>query len=395
MDLNKYVKWHVDRMLQWSVGRKPGPLHLQFNPTDKCNIACRFCWQRDTARLDYSNEVSEDRYVELIKEADELGVIRITITGGGEPWMRPKITMAIVEEVKRRGIYGFMITNGVLLNRERIERIVRSGWDEITISLDSADPELEDYLRDQKGSTMLTIENIKLFNKIKKELHSKTPQLNLHMVLCNKTYKGVPEVVELAHQLEVYNVFIEPFVVQSFDTDDGLKLKLTPEQAKDVPRYVTRGLELCNAYHIQNNFESFLTTELVENANTMDQQIVKESMMGDPNVSGSKERGLKPYFNQLCYEPWWNMIIRANGRVGPCCMFDYTAEYVHSKSLKEIWFGNYFKQLRKNLQDGKLLDFCARCNPSQVIDNRRIRAEMQKIDHFPVRWVEQAKAVIH
>lgn len=388
MDLNKYVSWHVDRMLKWSAGRKPGPLHIQFNPTDRCNLRCRFCWQRDTARLDYSDEISTEHYIELIREAAELGVIRITITGGGEPWMRPETTLAIVEEVKRQGMYGFMITNGTLLNRERVEHLVRSGWDEITISLDTAELTLQDILRDKGGSAALTLANIRLINKVKEGMRSETPRLNIHMVLCNKTYKGVPQLVELAHKLNVKNVFIEPFVVQSFDTDDGIKLKLTPEQAKEVPRYVARGLELCSKYHIQNNFESFLTTELVESANTMDEQIVRESA----DALGQEQRTLKPYFNQLCYEPWWNIIIRANGRVGPCCMFDYTAEYVHSKSLREIWQGRYFKQLRKNIQNGKLLDFCSRCNPSQVIDNRRIREEMQKHSRRPLRWLEQARA---
>lgn len=365
-------------------------MHIQLNPTDKCNLACRFCWQRDTARLDYSNEIIQERYVELIKEAADLGVIRVTVTGGGEPWMRPKTTMAIVEEVKRYGMYGFMITNGTLFNRERVEHLVRSGWDEVTISLDTANLNLQDALREKKGSGALTLKSIRLINKVKKELGSDTLRLNIHMVLCNKTHRGIPELVELAHKLNVKNVFIEPYVVQSFDTDDGLKLKLTAKQAKEVPRYVARGLELCSKYRIQNNFESFLTTELVESANTMDEQIVRESA----DAPGHEQRVLKPYFSQLCYEPWWNMIIRANGRVGPCCMFDYTAEYVHSKSLKEIWQGRYFRQLRKNIQDGRLLDYCARCNPSQVIDNRRIREEMQRLSRRPLRWLEQAKAVM-
>ncbi len=319
--------------------------------------------------------------------------MRVTVTGGGEPWMRPETTMAIIEEVKKHSMYGFMITNGTLLNRERIERIVRAGWDEITISLDTADEKLQDELRDKKGSARLTLKNIRLINIIKKELNSDRPRINIHMVLCNKTYAGLPELVELAHELEVGNVFIEPFVVQAFDTDDGEKLKLSREQAKDVPRYVARALELCNTYQMENNFESFLTTELVESANKMDEQIVAESAEseGTGTENGSKPRR---YFNQLCYEPWWNMIIRANGRVGPCCMFDYTAEYAHTKSLKDIWNSRYFRMLRKNIQDGKLLDFCARCNPSQVVDNRKIRIEMQQLDRFPKRLVEQAKAVI-
>jgi len=423
MDLNKYVRWHVDRMLKWSAGMRPGPLHVQFNPTDKCNIACRFCWQRDTHRLDYSNEITTERYLELIHEAAELGVIRITVTGGGEPWMRPQTTMAIVEEVKRQGMYGFMITNGTLLNRERIERMVRAGWDEVTFSLDSPSIEHEDWLRDGKGSTGLTIASIRLLQEVKAEFGVDRPKVNVHAVLCSETYKGLPALVELAHGLSVSNVFVEPFVVQAFDVDDGVKLRMSTEQAREAPLYVARALELCNIHHIENNFESFLGSELIEGTNRMDELIRIEGRTEsgaaadsventEPDVSGASlssaqrcaggregngtagQEQLVPFFNQLCYEPWWNLIIRANGRVGPCCMFDYTAEYVHSRSLKDIWHGRYFRQLRSNIQQGKLLDFCARCNPSQVVDNRRIREEMRALAPLPKRIAAQAMAVV-
>ena len=425
MDLNKYVRWHVDRMLKWSAGMKPGPLHVQFNPTDRCNIACRFCWQRDTHRLDYTNEITTERYVELIREAAELGVIRITVTGGGEPWMRPQTTMAIVEEVKQQGMYGFMITNGTLLNRERIERMVRAGWDEVTFSLDSPKEEHEDWLRDGKGSTKLTIANIRMLQEVKGELGATRPKVNIHAVLCNETYRELPALVELASALGVGNVFAEPFVVQAFDVQDGYLLRMSPEQAKEAPRYVARALELCNTHHIENNFESFLSSELIESVNRMDELIRIEGRTGQGGESAAlvdaqrevlgvspdsaensaqsgrdgnglqvAQEPLMPFFNQLCYEPWWNLIVRANGRVGPCCMFDYTAEYVHSRSLKDIWYGRYFGQLRGNIQQGKLLDFCARCNPSQVVDNRRIREEMRALAPFPKRIAAHAMAVV-
>jgi len=395
MNLNKYVSWHADRMLKWSAGRRPGPLHIQFNPTDRCNLACRFCWQRDRARLDYANEVSAERYRELVREAASLGVRRVTVTGGGEPWMRPDVTLAIVEEAKRAGMHGFMITNGTLLTRERAERLVSAGWDEVTVSLDTPDLALEDSLRGVPGSAALTVKGIRLLEQVKAERGSSLPKVDIHMVLCNETYTYVAELVELAHSLGVRNVFIEPFVVQAFDSDVGEKLRLSPEQAKDVPRYVARGLELCSKYHIENNFESFLSSELVESANSMDRQIASEcspATVRSPTSQG--QCVLTSYFSQLCYEPWWNMVIRANGRVGPCCMFDYTAEYVQSRSLREVWQGRFFTHVRKNIHEGNLLDFCARCNPGQVVDNRKLRAEMAQLDRFPKKQVSQLCAAV-
>ena len=87
-------------------------------------------------------------------------------------------------------------------------------------------------------------------------------------------------------------------------------------------------------------------------------------------------------FSVPCYEPWYNMIIRPNGRVGPCCMFDFSGEYCHDKSLKEIWFGNYFNKVRESLLKKELPSYCSNCNPSQIVNNERIRKEL---DYLSIR----------
>jgi hypothetical protein len=59
-------------------------------------------------------------------------------------------------------------------------------------------------------------------------------------------------------------------------------------------------------------------------------------------------------------------------------MFDGN-ENIMKKSLKEIWFGEYFENMRNMLAKNKLPDFCSKCNPSQVIENRKIRFELENL----------------
>ena len=72
-------------------------------------------------------------------------------------------------------------------------------------------------------------------------------------------------------------------------------------------------------------------------------------------------------------------MIRPNGRTGPCCMFDYSGEYIHNNSLKNIWFGEYFTKTRENLYNGKLQGYCFKCNPSQVINNIKIKKKLDTV----------------
>jgi MoaA/NifB/PqqE/SkfB family radical SAM enzyme len=350
----------INRVQSWKKGIPQGPFKLQFNPTDRCNLGCIFCWQRDTSRVSYENEVSTKRYIELVKEADGLGVKDVQITGGGEPFCRPKTTLRLMGELKKCKMRGSLITNGTLLKDKDIKNIVSIGWDEVIFSLDSPKSEIHDFLRNQKGSFDKTVNAIKRFNQYKNK-----PKLCIHFVLCNKNYNQLPELIELANNLNIKNVFIEPIVTVTETVDTGEKLKLTKKQLKELPKFAGKAFNLCRDYHIENNMERFLELKLTEKTNKMD-KIIKES--------SKKSKG----FNPLCFEPFYNLIIRPNGRVGPCCMFDYSGEYCHHKSLKDIWFGKHFTKVREKLLRKELMGYCSKCNPSQVVTNIKIREELRE-----------------
>lgn len=355
----------INHLKLWNQKNPKGPYKLQFNPTDRCNLECIFCWQRDTSRVSYENEISTKRYIELIKEADELGVKEVQVTGGGEPFCRPETTLRLMEETKKYEMSGSLITNGTLFTDEIIKKIVSIGWDEIIFSLDSPDSKTHDYLRNKEGSFYKTVGAIKKFMGYKNK-----PKLCIHIVLCNKNYHQLPELIELSNKLGIKNIFIEPIVTVTETVDVSEKLKLNREQLKEFQKISKKAYSLCMNYSIENNLEKFLELNLTEKTNKMN-EVIKES-----------SKTTKNEFNPICFEPFYNMIIRPNGRVGPCCMFDYSGEYCHHKSLEDIWFGKHFTKVREKLLKGELMGYCSKCNPSQVVDNIRIREKLQEENSF-------------
>src|SRR5438477_4158486 len=69
----------------------------------------------------------------------DMGSSIITISGG-EPLLHPYLD-DIIRPIRRRGMIAGMITNGFLLNQERIERLNHAGLEHLQISIDNTKPD--------------------------------------------------------------------------------------------------------------------------------------------------------------------------------------------------------------------------------------------------------------
>lgn len=83
---------------------------------------------------------------------EEIGenLIRLDFFNYGDPFVHPQ-AVEMIEYIKEKfpHIYLYTSTNGLMLNNERIKRLVSSGIDEITFSVDG--PDQKTYVRYRKG----------------------------------------------------------------------------------------------------------------------------------------------------------------------------------------------------------------------------------------------------
>jgi MoaA/NifB/PqqE/SkfB family radical SAM enzyme len=92
---------------------------LAISPTMSCNYDCVGCYSRDRVS---ENELSTDEIDKLYKEAENLGISTIVVTGG-EPFVRDD-TIELAEKHKR--LLFVIITNGSFISKELAERISKS-----------------------------------------------------------------------------------------------------------------------------------------------------------------------------------------------------------------------------------------------------------------------------
>ncbi|HLY42241.1 MAG TPA: radical SAM protein [Terracidiphilus sp.] len=111
------------------------PVLAQIIPARFCNLSCSYCNEYDKV----SEPVPLEEMYRRIDHLGRLGTAMIGISGG-EPLTHPQLD-DIIRRMRRTGAIAGMITNGYLLNVERIERLNRAGLDHMQISIDNLEPD--------------------------------------------------------------------------------------------------------------------------------------------------------------------------------------------------------------------------------------------------------------
>lgn len=103
-------------------------------PSDKCNLRCKYCWQR----RDESYDMTMEEFRGYLAKAKKLDVGLITFLGG-EPMAWPYLYEAIASCTEAK-VLTDITTNGTLLNEDTIRRLGSAGLDYLNISVDGVKP---------------------------------------------------------------------------------------------------------------------------------------------------------------------------------------------------------------------------------------------------------------
>ena len=121
----------------------PRPYTLIAELTYACPLHCVYCSNPiDFTRHDDTLEEADWRRV--LREAERLGVVQVNFTGG-EPLLRSDLE-ALIAEARSLDLYSNLITSGIPLERERLERLRRLGLDNVQVSIQDARPDESDRI---------------------------------------------------------------------------------------------------------------------------------------------------------------------------------------------------------------------------------------------------------
>ncbi len=128
------------------------PIGLLAELTHRCPLQCPYC--SNPLELERINtELTTEEWQSVIRQAAELGVLQIHLSGG-EPTTRRDL-VDIVKTASDAGLYTNLITAAVLLKREQLEQLKEAGLDHVQISIQNTDarPENADRVAGYKGGS--------------------------------------------------------------------------------------------------------------------------------------------------------------------------------------------------------------------------------------------------
>ncbi len=123
------------RLAMKALASTKHPIAAHVIPIRRCNLACKYCNEYD----DRSPPVPTAEMLRRIDCLAALGLGVLTFSGG-EPLLHPDLDL-LIQRVRERSMMAGVITNGFLLNQERIRRFNAAGLDYLQISIDNVQPD--------------------------------------------------------------------------------------------------------------------------------------------------------------------------------------------------------------------------------------------------------------
>jgi MoaA/NifB/PqqE/SkfB family radical SAM enzyme len=206
----RYVKEYLMDEVSEGYGRSylpSRPLDVICEISYVCNLECPTCF-RWTAKPD-EHELTADQWkAALLKLKNWLGTFNLTFTGG-EPFLRKDDILDIFRFASDNGIVTGVVSNGSLIDKDLARRIVASGLDGLTLSLNSMIPEVHNKTRGTNGAfdeVMRAIDNLS---------DRKGMRLVLSTTIVKDSIKGLIDVVEFVKARGLYGINFQPIMPAS------------------------------------------------------------------------------------------------------------------------------------------------------------------------------------
>ncbi len=296
----EYIKqYHKGAEMQRSLKLVPDyyerPLGMQLELTSRCPQKCIQCYNQsnDLEHNDLRNELTIEEWKNIAQQIKDLDIFQCVISGG-EPLTLGDKLFEIMDILNEASVRFVVISNGMLLNKEMMEKFKKYRYSWFQISIDGCREEIHDFIRGAKSFRKA----IEAANMIKE---AGIPLVIAHCVMkYNKEYLN--EMIDMCYMLGATRVVTGPFSYMGRAVKNSELISLTDEEAKEVYELIDK--------------------KAGEYAGRMQVSVAAEE------ATSLRVRLAEP--NSV-------LLIRPNGDVKFDCVSPFKIGNVKEESLKEIW----------------------------------------------------------
>ena len=314
----------------------PTPRILWIELTSRCPFDCVFC-SRKTLR-GAGEHMDFELYRSVIQSLDEPEIVRLNYSGESAHY--PQLIEAI-QLAHARGAFVELVTAFASFPLHKMEALVTSGLDRLTVSLHTVDEEQFQNLYRYSSLADMKL-RLTALRDVQERLGRRQPLLDFAFVALRENLNQLRGIAEYARDLGVKDVAIHPLI-----------------RRDEIPIQFPAEIE---GRRLRPDFIGVLG------------QALEEARAGFPDVqfnpstcelSPGHELGAYPQYSagplapsgrifSCDQSPWDSVHILANGDVVTCEARDkLVMGNLRTKSLPEIWGSDAYQSFRRAFQEGK------------------------------------------
>ncbi len=340
-----------------------GPLSVQIDLTNQCNNNCIGCWCNSPLLGDKAmdpetkkKELPFELVKKLIDELDEMCVREIYLTGGGEPFMHPRV-MEIIEYIKSKGIGCDMSTNFTLISKERTEKLVDLGVDHMNVSMWAGTP--GGYIKTHPNKTDKDFYKMRdtliYIANLKNKKGKKKPIINIYNVISNLNYEEIKEMIDFAFLVKADSV---EFTMMDPVEGKTKILLLNEEQRCKLIKEINKVRNYVNKKNAELGIEL--------KVNSLEQFLRRVS--NEESKKGKYDSNIVDTIP--CYAGWTFARIMANGDILSCLKSHLMpVGNIHKQSFKKAWHSKKQELFREKSRCKKSDPYFSKINCYKSCDN--------------------------
>jgi MoaA/NifB/PqqE/SkfB family radical SAM enzyme len=329
---------------EWAV---LGPAQIRITPMSvTCNHTCPMCWLqhmepdllKSAKRFEAKNRMGLDEYERLL-DGIPPGLTQVNVVGGGEPLVHPEC-VGIMKEIKRRGLRGYLITNGSLMREPTTRAMIEMRWDLTRVSVHAGDRET--YRKVQGVDAFDRVRtNLKTFDRLRREARvQKQCELQVQHVIQRENIPTIDKLFAFAEEVGADRLELE-IIFPLSETES-----LTADELRRAREMV---MACAKQASIPCNMERVIPLL------TREEHLVRSD---EPFRPANR-----------CSVGFDSAFIGAFGDVTPCCFSDEVMGNVREQSFHEIWRNQKYESFRRRLINGQFAGYCIknRCRLTQFL----------------------------
>jgi radical SAM protein with 4Fe4S-binding SPASM domain len=329
------------------------PLHVAIPTGDRCNLQCVFCTDRSLSSITKYTDLTFSQFLQFIQPLEK--ALLIQLYGWGEPLYNPdyeKMFDYVTEHYAGARIY--VSTNGTLLTKKWVAKLLDYGRCLVNISINAGTPETYARLMQRKLFPRV-VKNVQALIGAKEERNAEDFLVTLSYVTIKPNIHEISSFVELSDKLGIRYITLQDLNILE---DSHYQLFLGDGEFEARSLFLA-AFELAQAKGIYlDSFTHYPVEYFVQDRNkpiSID--------LPDDCLSVWEQVDNPPFYPQPgeCYEPWMTFMISQSGAVTTCCRAKEVMGNLLEQSFYEIWNGEKYRAYRRTVNTFRPPEACLDC----------------------------------